>query len=255
MVVKAFFIGSICGRSRNWTERGNPRLARMLVDLAQERWAAGRPVSGEVWRCVAPHADAEGVAALVRAFETGSDKERSSVALALQQAQPDRVDAAFEQRDLRRPGQGHPIALGGRKDRLESARMSEWSSPFLSRTLLRTLSALLTICLLAQFFIAGIAAMTDPSWWTYHSDWVAIFQWLVIPLPILAWLGGSSSWAAHTIRMHSPAAGRVAICVGAPRNRRPPCDWSGPARLGCRTTVVDRCRAGSWFVRLTKLIV
>jgi Family of unknown function (DUF6220) len=64
--------------------------------------------------------------------------------------------------------------------------MSEWSLPFLSRTLLRTLSALLTIC----FFIAGIAAMTDPGWWTYHSDWVAIFQWLVIPLPILAWLGG-----------------------------------------------------------------
>ena len=39
--------------------------------------------------------------------------------------------------------------------------MSEWSSPFLSRTLLRSLSALLTICLLAQFFIAGIAVMTD----------------------------------------------------------------------------------------------
>jgi len=67
---------------------------------------------------------------------------------------------------------------------------SEWSWPVISRTLLRTLSALLTICLLAQFFIAGIAAMTDPGWWTYHSDWVAIFQWLVIPLPMLAWLGG-----------------------------------------------------------------
>ncbi|MGA7150262.1 MAG: hypothetical protein WBY84_02470 [Pseudolabrys sp.] len=46
--------------------------------------------------------------------------------------------------------------------------------------LIRTLSALLTICLLVQFFIAGMAAMTDPEWWTY----------LVIPLPILAWLGG-----------------------------------------------------------------
>ena len=42
--------------------------------------------------------------------------------------------------------------------------MSERSSPFLSRTLLRTLSALLTICLLAQSFIAGIAVMTDPEW-------------------------------------------------------------------------------------------
>jgi hypothetical protein len=68
--------------------------------------------------------------------------------------------------------------------------MSEWSRPFLLRILLRVLSALLTICLLIQLFIAGMAAITDPVWWTYHSDWVAIFQWLVVPLPILAWFGG-----------------------------------------------------------------
>ena len=102
MVVKAFFIGSHLWPIQELDRRGNPRLARMLVDLAQERWAAGRPVSGEVWRCVAPHADTEGVAALVRAFETGTDKERSSVALALQQAQPDRIDTTFEQPELRR---------------------------------------------------------------------------------------------------------------------------------------------------------
>jgi mercuric ion transport protein len=68
--------------------------------------------------------------------------------------------------------------------------MSERSRPFLARRLLRILSALLTICLLAQFFIAGMAAMTNPDWWAYHNAWVAIFQWLVIPLPVLAWLGG-----------------------------------------------------------------
>jgi len=48
--------------------------------------------------------------------------------------------------------------------------MSEWSRPRLPRMLLRTLSALLTICTLVQFFIAGMAATTDPGWWTYHSD-------------------------------------------------------------------------------------
>ena len=68
--------------------------------------------------------------------------------------------------------------------------MSEWSRPFVARILLRSLSALLTICLLIQFFIAGMAAMTEPEWWTCHSAWVAIFQWLVVPLPILAWFGG-----------------------------------------------------------------
>jgi hypothetical protein len=101
MVVKAFFIGSRLWPIQELDRRANPRLARMLVDLAQERWAAGRPVSGEVWRCVAPHADAVGVAALIRAFETGEDKERLAVALALQQTQPDRTEAVFEQPDLR----------------------------------------------------------------------------------------------------------------------------------------------------------
>jgi hypothetical protein len=37
--------------------------------------------------------------------------------------------------------------------------------------------------------------------------------------PGVAWR--ASSWAAHTIRVHSLAADRIAICVGAPRNRRP----------------------------------
>jgi Family of unknown function (DUF6220) len=105
--------------------------------------------------------------------------------------------------------------------------MSEWSSLFLSRTLLRTLSALLTICLLAQFLIAGIAVMADPGWWTYHSDWVAIFQWLVIPLPILAWLGGpprgrrtlfacipSLQIALQYVLAHRAIEGRLAIGLG-----------------------------------------
>ena len=86
MVVKAFFIGSTLWPIQGLDQRANPRLARMLVGLAQERWAAQRPVSGEVWRCVAPHADDEGVAALVRGWNTGTDKEKLGVALALQYA-------------------------------------------------------------------------------------------------------------------------------------------------------------------------
>lgn len=67
--------------------------------------------------------------------------------------------------------------------------MSERAGSSLSRILLHILSALLTVCLLVQFFITGMAAMTNPDWWAYHNAWVAIFQWLVIPLPLLAWLG------------------------------------------------------------------
>jgi Family of unknown function (DUF6220) len=105
--------------------------------------------------------------------------------------------------------------------------MTEWSRPFLSRMLLRALSVLLTICLLVQFFIAGMAAMTNPQWWTYHSAWVAIFQWLVIPLPILARLGGPPRGqrvlfscipllqiALQYVLAHRAIEGRLAIGLG-----------------------------------------
>jgi hypothetical protein len=92
MVVKAFFMGSTLWPIQGLDQRANPRLARMLVGLAQERWAAQRPVSGEVWRCVAPHADGEGVAALTHGWITGNDKERLAIALALQMTPQIRID-------------------------------------------------------------------------------------------------------------------------------------------------------------------
>lgn len=115
MVVKAFFTGSHLWPIQQLDRRGNSRLARMLVDLAHERWAAGRPVSCEVWRCVAPHADDKGNAALLRAFETGDDRERLAVALALQSSAPGRVDALFADADLRRQLQVVQGELAARK--------------------------------------------------------------------------------------------------------------------------------------------
>jgi Family of unknown function (DUF6220) len=59
-----------------------------------------------------------------------------------------------------------------------------------ARILLALLSALLVISLLIQLFLAGMAALTAPEWWDVHKAWVAIFQWLVVPLPFVAWLCG-----------------------------------------------------------------
>jgi hypothetical protein len=83
MVVKAFFMGSTLWPIQGLDQRANPRLARMLVGLAQERWAAQRPVSGELWRCVVPHADNECIAALTHGWNAGNDKERLAIAFAL----------------------------------------------------------------------------------------------------------------------------------------------------------------------------
>jgi hypothetical protein len=83
MVLKALFVGSALHPIQGLEERANPALARMLCDYAHERWAAGRPVSPELWRCVGPHADAEALADLQRVLATGDATERKAAALAL----------------------------------------------------------------------------------------------------------------------------------------------------------------------------
>ena len=83
MVLKALFIGSRLDPIQGLDERANPGLASMLVDYAHERWAAGRPVSPELWRCVGPFADRRGLDALARILEVGEPRERLAAALAL----------------------------------------------------------------------------------------------------------------------------------------------------------------------------
>lgn len=82
MILKALFIGSALAPVRGLDERGNPRLASMLIDYAHERWAAGRAVSPELWRCVGPFADAGAVADMARLLE-GTLLERRAAVLAL----------------------------------------------------------------------------------------------------------------------------------------------------------------------------
>ena len=71
LVLKALFVGSTLHPIQGLDERANPTLARMLSDYAHERWAAGRPVSPELWRCVGPHADLEALADLQRVLASG----------------------------------------------------------------------------------------------------------------------------------------------------------------------------------------
>ncbi len=58
----------------------------MLCDYAHERWAASRPVSPELWRCVGPFAAGAMLDDFARLFERGTADERKAAALALREA-------------------------------------------------------------------------------------------------------------------------------------------------------------------------
>ena len=73
MILKALFVGARLAPVVGLAERANPELARILCDYADERWAAGRPVTPELWIPVRPFAgDPKIDAALARAEETAA---------------------------------------------------------------------------------------------------------------------------------------------------------------------------------------
>jgi hypothetical protein len=83
MVLKALFVGSKLDPIQGLDGRANSGLMRMLCDYAHERWAASRPVSPELWRCVGPHADKKALDDLAHVLSAGSLVERQAAALAL----------------------------------------------------------------------------------------------------------------------------------------------------------------------------
>ena len=96
MVLKALFIGSPLAPIQGLDERANPELARIMCDFAHERWAAGRPVPFEIWRCVGPFAEGGAIDDLARVLSSAEAVERRAAALALA-ASPDRRAAKLLQ--------------------------------------------------------------------------------------------------------------------------------------------------------------
>ncbi len=96
MVLKALFIDSPLAPIQGLDGRANAELARIMCDFAHERWAAGRVVPFEIWRCVGPFAEGAMVDDLARVLASGNTTERRAAALALA-ASPDKRAAEFLQ--------------------------------------------------------------------------------------------------------------------------------------------------------------
>ncbi|OED36372.1 hypothetical protein AB833_27520 [Chromatiales bacterium (ex Bugula neritina AB1)] len=85
MVLKALFIDSTLAPIQGLDERANAELAAILCDYAHERWAAGRVVTPELWRCVGPFATGTMVDDLERAASSSAVGEKHAALLALTQ--------------------------------------------------------------------------------------------------------------------------------------------------------------------------
>ena len=96
MVLKALFIGSPLAPIQGLDARANAELARIMRDFAHERWAAGRSVPFEIWRCVGPFAEGPALEDLARVLRKGEAIEKRAAALALA-ASPDREAARLLQ--------------------------------------------------------------------------------------------------------------------------------------------------------------
>jgi hypothetical protein len=66
VVIKALFIGAPLWRLWGLDQRLSPELARMALDLADERRSAGRPVPHELWLALGSHGGARALEALER---------------------------------------------------------------------------------------------------------------------------------------------------------------------------------------------
>ena len=87
MVLKAAFMERPLFRIVGIEKRANPRLAAIISDYAHERWAAGRPVSPELWRPVGPFLNATLLEDIRRLFASEDPLERQAAALACRQSE------------------------------------------------------------------------------------------------------------------------------------------------------------------------
>lgn len=82
MVLKSIFLQRPQYKIVGADERANEALAKILIDFAHERWAAGRQVMPELWRFVGPFLTEQLLKDIQKAIDSGQTLEKEAVLLA-----------------------------------------------------------------------------------------------------------------------------------------------------------------------------
>lgn len=124
LVVKCVFVESPLWRCSGLDERIDDDLARMALDLVEERRSAGRPIQPELWLCLGATSDPRALPALEQELLGDDELSRKAAILAM-----GRLGATDRLEEIRRDGGSlfGPVAewaLMGRHDRTAFATVS-----------------------------------------------------------------------------------------------------------------------------------
>jgi hypothetical protein len=86
LAIKALFVEAPLWRVHGLDRRIDSELARMALDLADERRSAGRPVQPELWLCLGPYGGERGRASIERELAGSHTLGRCAAAVALARA-------------------------------------------------------------------------------------------------------------------------------------------------------------------------
>lgn len=89
MVIKALFAGAPAWRIVGLDERLDEELARMALDLVEERRSAGREIQHELWLCLGRYGGTRAIAALEAELATDNARGRCAAAYGLVRAGAD----------------------------------------------------------------------------------------------------------------------------------------------------------------------
>jgi hypothetical protein len=119
LLIKAVFVGVPLWRITGVDERLSPELARMALDLADERRSAGRPVQHDLWLCLGTHGGARALASIERELASAHPLDRRAAVLALARAgRPERLHTLLGGERDPRVVDTIAQALAGRHDQL-----------------------------------------------------------------------------------------------------------------------------------------